>query len=82
MRCVCAYRESWTSGFSDRSRCMADGTDVTPISPNQRTVLALLAAHPDRHVRADTATDLDTEHSGTDANERDEVRQVGTAERR
>ena len=32
----------------------ADGTDVTPTSPNQRTVLAVLAAHPDRHVRADT----------------------------
>ncbi len=28
------------------------------------------------------ATDLDTEHDGTDANERDEVRQVGTTERR
>src|SRR6476659_1564290 len=35
----------------------ADGTDVTPTSPNQRTVLAVLAAHPDRHVRADTLID-------------------------
>src|SRR5271165_2353183 len=34
----------------------ADGTDVTPTSPNQRTVLAVLAAHPDRHVRADRRT--------------------------
>jgi hypothetical protein len=28
------------------------------------------------------ATDLATEHGGTDANERDEARQVGTTERR
>ena len=35
----------------------ADGTDVTPTSPSQRTVLAVLAAHPDRHVRADTLID-------------------------
>ena len=35
----------------------ADGTDVTPTSPNQRTVLAVLAAHPDQHVRADTLID-------------------------
>src|SRR6478736_5938 len=35
----------------------ADGTDVTPTSPNQRTVLAVLAARPDRHVRADTLID-------------------------
>ena len=35
----------------------ADGTDVTPTSPNQRTVLAVLAAHPDHHVRADTLID-------------------------
>src|ERR1700752_3135954 len=35
----------------------ADATDVTPTSPNQRTVLAVLAAHPDRHVRADTLID-------------------------
>src|SRR6185369_6795147 len=35
----------------------ANGTDVTPSSPNQRTVLAVLAAHPDQHVRADTLID-------------------------
>jgi DNA-binding SARP family transcriptional activator len=35
----------------------ADRTDVTPTSPNQRTVLAVLAAHPDRHVRVDTLID-------------------------
>lgn len=35
----------------------ADGADVTPTSPNQRTVLAVLAAHPDQHVRADTLID-------------------------
>ncbi|MGB8756257.1 MAG: BTAD domain-containing putative transcriptional regulator, partial [Pseudolabrys sp.] len=35
----------------------ADGTDVTPTSPNQRTVLAVLAAHTDHHVRADTLID-------------------------
>ena len=35
----------------------ANGTDVTPTSPNQRTVLAVLAAHPDQHVRADTLID-------------------------
>lgn len=35
----------------------ADGADVTPTSPNQRTVLAVLAAHPDQHVRADTLVD-------------------------
>ena len=34
-----------------------DGKDVTPTSPNQRTVLAVLAAHPDHHVRADTLID-------------------------
>ena len=33
------------------------GKDVTPTSPNQRTVLAVLAAHPDQHVRADTLVD-------------------------
>ncbi|WP_160112720.1 BTAD domain-containing putative transcriptional regulator [Mycobacterium sp. 3519A] len=35
----------------------ADGTDVTPTSPNQRTVLAVLAAHPGQHVRTDTLID-------------------------
>ena len=35
----------------------ADGADVTPTSPNQRTVLAVLAAHPGSHVRADTLID-------------------------
>ena len=35
----------------------ADGTDVTPTSPSQRSVLAVLAAHPDHHVRADTLID-------------------------
>src|ERR1700755_2367199 len=35
----------------------ADGTDVTPTSPNQRTVLAVLAAKPDQHVRTDTLID-------------------------
>jgi DNA-binding SARP family transcriptional activator len=35
----------------------ADGADVTPTSPNQRTVLAVLAAHPDQDVRADTLID-------------------------
>src|ERR1700752_1886446 len=35
----------------------ADATDVTPTSPSQRTVLAVLAAHADRHVRADTLID-------------------------
>ncbi len=35
----------------------ADGADVTPTSPNQRTVLAVLAAHPGQHVRADTLID-------------------------
>src|ERR1700754_4245460 len=35
----------------------ADATDVTPTSPNQRTVLAVLAAHADRHVRVDTLID-------------------------
>ena len=35
----------------------ANGTNVTPTSPNQRTVLAVLAAHPDHHVRADTLID-------------------------
>ena len=34
-----------------------DGADVTPTSPNQRTVLAVLAAHPDQHVRIDTLVD-------------------------
>ena len=34
-----------------------DGTDVTPTSPSQRSVLAVLAAHPDHHVRADTLID-------------------------
>jgi predicted ATPase len=34
-----------------------DGRDVTPTSPNQRTILAVLAAHPDHHVRADTLID-------------------------
>lgn len=34
-----------------------DGRDATPTSPNQRTILAILAAHPDHHVRADTLTD-------------------------
>ncbi len=34
-----------------------DGREVTPTSPNQRTILAVLAAHPDRHVRADTLID-------------------------
>lgn len=33
------------------------GDDVTPTSPNQRTVLAVLAAHPDQHVRIDTLVD-------------------------
>jgi predicted ATPase/DNA-binding SARP family transcriptional activator len=35
----------------------ADGTDHTPTSPNQRTVLAVLAAHPDQYVRIDTLID-------------------------
>jgi predicted ATPase len=35
----------------------ADGTDLTPNSPNQRTVLAVLAAHSDQYVRADTLID-------------------------
>jgi predicted ATPase/DNA-binding SARP family transcriptional activator len=35
----------------------ADGTDLTPTSPNQRTVLAALAAHPDQYVRVDTLID-------------------------
>ncbi|MDT5301878.1 MAG: hypothetical protein QOG79_5120, partial [Mycobacterium sp.] len=34
-----------------------DGRDVTPTSPKQRVVLAVLAAHPDQHVRADTLID-------------------------
>ena len=34
-----------------------DGRDVTPTSPNQRTILAVLAAHPDHHVRVDTLID-------------------------
>src|SRR4051812_12201972 len=34
-----------------------DGKDVTPTSPNQRTVLAVLSAHPDRHVSTDTLID-------------------------
>ncbi|MGK2879393.1 MAG: AfsR/SARP family transcriptional regulator [Mycobacterium sp.] len=34
-----------------------DGADVTPTSPNQRTVLAVLCAHPDQHVRMDTLVD-------------------------
>ena len=34
-----------------------DGQDVTPTSPNQRIILAVLAAHPDHHVRADTLID-------------------------
>ena len=34
-----------------------DGADVTPTSPNQRTMLAVLAAHPDQHVRTDTLID-------------------------
>jgi predicted ATPase/DNA-binding SARP family transcriptional activator len=38
-------------------KAFADGTEVTPTSPNQRIVLAVLAAHPDQHVRADTLID-------------------------
>lgn len=34
-----------------------DGADVTPTSPNQRAVLAALAAHPDQHVSTDTLVD-------------------------
>lgn len=34
-----------------------DGNDVTPTSPNQRIILAVLAAHRDHHVRADTLVD-------------------------
>ena len=34
-----------------------DGDDVTPTSPNQRILLGVLAAHPDRHVRLDTVID-------------------------
>ena len=34
-----------------------DGRDVTPTSPNQRTILAVLAAHADHHVRTDTLID-------------------------
>lgn len=34
-----------------------DGKAVTPTSPNQRTVLAVLAAQPDQYVRIDTLID-------------------------
>ena len=34
-----------------------DGEDVTPTSPNQCTVFAVLAAHPDQHVSIDTLVD-------------------------
>ncbi len=34
-----------------------DGADVTPTSPNQRAVLAALAAHPDQHVSTDMLVD-------------------------
>ena len=36
---------------------LVDGKDVTPTSPNQCTVLAVLAAHPDHHVSTDTLVD-------------------------
>ena len=44
----------WTCGFSDPFEVYVDGDDVTPTSPNQRILLGVLAAHPDRHVRLDT----------------------------
>src|SRR4051794_14141997 len=35
----------------------ADGSDLALTSPSQRTVRAVLAAHPDHYVRADTLID-------------------------
>ena len=34
-----------------------EGRDVTPTSPNQRILLAVLASHPDQYVRTDTLVD-------------------------
>lgn len=34
-----------------------DGRDATPTSPSQRTILAVLAAQPGKHVRTDTLVD-------------------------
>jgi DNA-binding SARP family transcriptional activator len=56
MRCVC-LSSVMDIRVLGPLEVYADGTDVTPTSPNQRTVLAVLAAHPDRHVRADTLID-------------------------
>ncbi len=56
MRCVCLSSVMDIRVLGPLDVC-ADGTDVTPTSPNQRIVLAVLAAHPDRHVRADTLID-------------------------